>query len=149
MPTLLDGLPLPEKRELILDDCQALLNDEVSKKRGLTGLAVKAGYKMLNSIKPGAVRDAMDALLDDFLEALEPLHTEFLEASEPGIGAYLSNHKKKAADALLTVTDNRAEKSHHKALVGFYRKLRPTALRNVEEGIPGLARLLDRHYQSL
>ena len=59
MATLLEKLPLPDKREQIVDDCCRLLDGEVRKKGGMSGLAVKAGYKVLKSIKPGAVCEAI------------------------------------------------------------------------------------------
>ncbi len=148
MTTLLDKLPLPEKRAAILDDCQRLLDAEVARKKGMGGLAIKAGYKVLKSFKPGAVRGSIDGLLDDFIGALEPFHADFSAAGQGGtFGAHLKGRIPEVAEALVGVTDERADRSKHKTLVRGYRKLRPSAVRHVTEAVPGLADLFDRYYQ--
>lgn len=147
MSTLLENLPLPQKRPAILDDCNRLLDNEVRSKKGLSGLAVKAGYKVLKAFKPGAVRSAIDGLFDDFIDALEPFHGRYSEAGAAGsFGAYLKGRSDEVAEALLSVTDSRADHSKHKTLARGYRKLRPSAKRNVNQAIPGLADLFDHYY---
>ena len=147
MTTLLDKLPLPDKREPILDDCQRLLDAEVARKKGMGGLAIKAGYKILKSFKRGAVRGAIDGLLDDFITALEPFHADFVAKGEGTFGGFLKGRTGEVAEALVGVTDTRADRSKHKTLVRGYRKLRPSAVRHVTEAIPGLADLFDSYYQ--
>jgi hypothetical protein len=147
MTTLLTKLPLPEKRAEIVSSCCRLLDAEVGRKGGLSGLAVKAGYAVLKAIKPGAVAEAIDVLLDDFLGALEPFHGAFEKEGEAGFGGHLKEHAAQVAEALLKVTDRRAEQSKHGSLRGMYHKLRPSALRNVQEAVPGLADLVDRYYR--
>lgn len=146
MTTLLEKLPLPEKREAILDDCQRLLDAEVARKKGMGGLAIKAGYKVLKSFKPGAVRGSIDGLLDDFIGALEPFHADFAAAGQGTFGAHLKARTGEVAEALVGVTDQRADRSKHKTLVRGYRRLRPSAVRHVTEAVPGLADLFDRYY---
>ena len=148
MATLLEKLPLPDKREQIVDDCCRLLDGEVKKKGGMSGLAVKAGYKVLKSIKPGAVREAIDGLLDDFIAALEPFYGEHERTQEcQSFGAYMKGRPGDVAEALVRVTDERADRSRHKTLARGYRRLRPSALKNVTEAVPGLADLFDRYYE--
>jgi hypothetical protein len=113
----------------------------------MSGLAVKAGYKVLKSIKPGAARDAVDGLLDDFIHALEPFHEKYQEGDPGGsFGGYLKKRTADVAEALVRVTDRKAENSKHKNLVRGYKKLRQTAVKSVREAIPGLADLLDKYY---
>ncbi len=147
MPTLLEKLPLPDKRPAILDDCVKLLDSEVARRKGMSGLAVKAGYKVLKSIKPGATREAMDGLLDDFIQALEPFHEKYQESGPKGsFGAFLKKRTAEVAEALVQITDRKAEKSKHKNLVRGYKKLRQTAIKSVKDAVPGLAELLDKYY---
>jgi hypothetical protein len=148
MGTLLSHLPLPEKRADIVTACRELLEAEVGRKSGLSGFAIKAGYKTLKAIKPGVVTEAIDGLLDDFLEALEELHAEHAAAPAGTFGARMKQQAARVAEALVRVTDRRAEKSRHGTLRGMYHKLRPSALRHVEEAVPGLADLMDRFYRS-
>jgi len=147
MAKLIDKLPLPDRRSEMVDDCCRLLDAEVSRKSGLSGLAVKAGYKMLKGFKPGAVRHAVDGLLDEFIEALEPFHADFEKSGTGTFGGHIKGRKHEAAEALLAVTDRRAQNPDQKALAKAYAKLRGTGLRNVEEAVPGLADLMDRYYQ--
>ena len=147
MASLLDKLPLPEKRPEVLDDCVKLLDAEVARRKGMSGLAVKAGYKVLKSIKPGATREAMDGLLDDFIQALQPFHDKYEEKGSKGsFGSYLKQRDGDVAEALVQVTDRKAENSKHKNLVRGYKKLRQTAVKSVKEAVPGLSDLLDKYY---
>lgn len=148
MATLLERLPLPAQRPAVLDDCGRLLDEEVAKKKGMSGLAVKAGYKILKTVMGGKVRAVIDGLLDDFIVALEPFHAEYTQAGGGGsFGEHLKTRPDAVAEALLRVTDERARQSKHTTLVRGYHKLRATALRNVVEAVPGLAALFDRYYQ--
>jgi hypothetical protein len=148
MPSLKEKLPLPEKRSEMVDACAQLLDREVSSKGGLGGLAVKAAYKVFKSFKPGAARDAVDGLFDDFVDALEPFHQEYEQEHPTGtFGAHLKSRTGRVAEALVQVTDRRAERSRHKNLVKAYQKLRGSAVRNVEAAVPGLADLMDGYYQ--
>ena len=145
MAKLVDKLPLPDKRKEIVDACARLLDDEVRKKKGIGGLAVKAGYKVLKAFKPGAVTNLVDALFDDFIEALEKFHSDFDGAGL--FGGYLKTRDAEVAEALIQVTDRRAQKTKHNSLRKGYQKLRGSAKRNVQEAVPGLADLIDRYYQ--
>lgn len=147
MGTLLSHLPLPEKRAEIVSACRDLLESEVSRKGGLGGFAVKAGYGALKAIKPGVVVEAIDGLLDDFLAALEEFHSAHAASAQGSFGGRLKQDAARVAEALLRVTDRRAEQSKHGSLRGLYRKLRPSALRHVQEAVPGLADLVDRYYR--
>ncbi|MBN2496947.1 MAG: hypothetical protein JXR96_20315 [Deltaproteobacteria bacterium] len=149
MIALRDRLPLPEKRAAIIADCTRLLDDEVRRKKGVSGLAIRAGYKVLKAFKSNAIPDAIDGLLDDFIDSLDPLHESYLEDARgaSSLGGFLEARRGETAEALVGVTDRRAEKSRHTTLVKGYRKLRPIALDHVSQAVPGLAALFDRYYQ--
>jgi hypothetical protein len=145
MAKLVDKLPLPDKRKEIVGACAQLLDAEVRKKRGIGGMAVKAMYKMLKAFKPGAVPNTVDALFDDFIEALDKFHGDY--DGSGSFGGYLKTRDSEVAEALVQVTDRRAEKTKHGSLRKGYQKLRGSAKRNVQEAVPGLADLIDRYYQ--
>lgn len=145
MAKLVDKLPLPDKRKEIVDACALLLDDEVKKKRGVGGFAVRTGYKLFKAIKPGVVPNSIDALFDDFMEALEQFHSDY--DGTGSFGGYLKTRDSEVAEALVQVTDRRAEKTKHNSLRKGYKKLRGSAKRNVQEAVPGLADLIDRYYQ--
>ena len=58
---------------------------------------------------------------------------------------FLSNREVAVANALLTITDARAAKADKGAVRSAYEKLRGMAQRNVEDAVPGIGRLIDRH----
>ncbi len=49
------------------------------------------------------------------------------------------------AEDLLSVTDDRAQKTSHTTAKKMYLRMRDSAKRNVVEGIPALSRMLERH----
>src|SRR6185436_2132507 len=131
MPTLSDMLGVDPKRRVVVDDACRVLDDEVADKGGLSGLAIKGAYAVIKGIKPGFIREVVDALLDDFLKCLDPLYQE---AVAKGVrpGAHLQGNSGRVADALLAVTDQRAARAQRAVVKSTYEKLRPTAKKQVE-----------------
>ena len=135
------------KRPRIVDDCVKLIDSEVDSKGGLSGLAIKAGYKVVQSVKPGFVRESMDHLLDDFVRRLEPFYTQHKEkGGDPkSFGNFLSGKSAEVADALLGITDDKAKRAKNPGLKSAYDKLRPQAKKHVEEAVPRVGRTLAHH----
>jgi hypothetical protein len=133
-----------ETRGKVIEDACRVLDQEVADKGGLTGIAIKGAYKILQGIKPGFVREVVDALLDDFMDALDPLYQEAATKKRPA-GAYLKENASRVADALLAVTDRRAQGAQRPMIRSAYDKLRPMAKKQVEAAAPRLADLFDRH----
>ena len=132
------------KRASIIEDVCRLVDDEVGKQRGISGVTVKAGYKLVQGVKPGFVRKVVEFLLPDFAAALVPI-CEQAEAQGQPVGSYFSAHTNDVAEALLTVTDARAQNSEHGAVKGAYGKLRGSARKNVESAVPGLGRIIEKY----
>jgi len=143
MPSLKEQLGSGEKRAQVIDDALQVLDAEVADKGGLSGLAVKGGYKVVQGIRPGFVRDVVSGLLDDFLNAIDPLYQEAKQKGRPA-GAYLLENKGRMAEGLLAVTDRKAERADG-VLKKAYEKLRPLAKGQVEAAAPRLAQLLEKH----
>lgn len=135
------------KRAALLTDCERLIDSEVKGKGGLSGIAIKGAFKIVSKIKPGMIRDAMDNLIDSFVERLEPLFKEHSGAGgEPkDFGTFLTKNAARAADALLGVTDDRASRAKNKTLKSAYDKLRPQAKKHVVDAIPGAGRVFAKH----
>jgi hypothetical protein len=144
MSSLKEQLGSGEKRQQVIEDAIKVLDQEVADKGGLTGLAVKGGYKMVQGIRPGFVKDVVTNLLDDFLESMDPLYQEAQQKGRPA-GAYLVENKGRVADALLGVTDRKAQRADSGVLKKAYEKLRPLAKGQVEAATPRLAQLLEKH----
>jgi len=145
MPSLREQLSEdPTKREAVIDDALTVLDQEVADKSGLTGMAIKAAYKMVKGIKPGFIREVVANLLDDFVDALDPIYQEAIEKGEKP-GSYLERHRSRVADDLLSITDRRADRAKNRAIKSAYSKLRGTAKKHVESAAPRLGALLERH----
>lgn len=143
MATLKEQLGSSDKRQATIDDACRVLDQEVADKSGLGGLAVKAAFKVVQSVKPGFVREVVDALLDEFLGALEPLYREAVDKGQKP-SQVLQSNPGRVADALLGVTDARAQRAKRAAIKSTYDKLRPSAKKHVEAAVPRLGQMLDR-----
>lgn len=131
-------------RTSIIEEVCQLIDDEVTKQRGLSGVAVKAGYKVVQSIRPGFVRNVVQSLLPEFTAALEPIREQAV-AQGKSVSDYFTVHTEQVAEALLAVTDGRASSSQHSSVKGAYNKLRGSARKNVERAVPGLGRIIDKY----
>ncbi|MCB9602575.1 MAG: hypothetical protein H6720_19835 [Sandaracinus sp.] len=132
------------KKPAIVEDCLKLIDAEVADKGGLGGMAVKAAYATVKGVKPGFVKAVVEGLLPDFAQALEPLHQEATSKGQD-VKSYLVANQGRAADALLAVTDAKAQRSTNGVVKGTYSKLRGSAKKNVEAAIPRLGELIARH----
>ena len=131
-------------RVSIIEDVCRLIDGEVGKQRGISGVAVKAGYKLVQGVKPGFVRNVVETLLPEFARALEPIRQEALAQGQT-VSSYFNAHTEEIAEALLEVTDARAEGSSHGSVKGAYGKLRGSARKNVERAVPGLGRIIEQY----
>jgi hypothetical protein len=144
MATLAEVLTSDAKKAAVVDDCCTLIDDEVSDKGGLSGLAIKAGYSAIKGVKPGFVKNVVTDLLPEFASVLEPLYAEAKTANRP-VGAFFISNSGRVADALLSITDGKAQRSKSGVVKGTYDKLRGTAKKNVEAAVPRLGKLIERH----
>lgn len=144
MGQLTSQLADPSKKKAVITDCCNLIDHEVEEKKGLTGVAIKTSYKVVNSVKPDFIESVVRDLLPQFAEALDPMVEEALK-SKNGVQEHLVKNSKQAANALLSITDAQAERSNRAAIKTAYTKLRPTAEKHVESAVPKLATIIDRH----
>ncbi|MCP4504628.1 MAG: hypothetical protein GY822_32390 [Deltaproteobacteria bacterium] len=135
------------KRPHLLKDCVKLIDDEVKAKSGLTGVAIKGGYKIVCKIKPGIILESMDSLLNDFVKRVEPFWEQHVSdgGNETDFAQSLATQKEQVADALLGITDDRASRAKQRTMKKAYEKLRPTAKKHVAEAVPGVGRTLGAH----
>ncbi|AXK87597.1 hypothetical protein IU443_20805 [Nocardia farcinica] len=134
------------KRSAFLAEAKEVLDAEVSDKGGASGLAVKGGYAAVNKISPSIVPDALESLAPKLLEQLEPFWQEFKAAGGQGRFADLLVAKSdEVAEALLAVTDARAQASSRPALQKVYNSMRSSAKKNVIEALPRVGDLVQRH----
>ncbi len=139
----------PPRAELVAA-CVDLVNQEVKAKKGMGGIAIKGAYGTVKRIKPKFVPEVIDALLDDWLAKMEPYHVEWrglaAGGSDQGFGGFVADNAQDVAEALLSVTDERAESSKHKTARKLYFKLRPSAKSNVAGAVPKLGTLISSYF---
>jgi len=143
MSTLTEALSDPTKREKVIDDCVNLVDEEVQRKKGISGAVIKTGYKAVKGIKPGFIRKVVGDLLEPWSKALDPIWAEAVATGAPR--SHFDKNRDRVADALLQVTDDKAKSSKNKVVGSTYSKLRPTAKKHVEEAVPGLAGVLEKN----
>jgi hypothetical protein len=82
-------------------------------------------------------------MLDDFATRLDPLYQQAKSKSEP-VSVYFASRPAEVAEALLQITDARAQRANNQGLKTAYEKLRPTAKKHVEAAVPRIGRLIEK-----
>ena len=144
MGSLIELAKNPDSRRAIVDDASAMLDQEVGDKSGLSGKAVKLAFRAVKGVSPGMIPMSIDALLDDFCIAMQPIWEE-CQASGQSARPYFQSRANDIANALLAITDDRAERSTQRILKSTYSKLRGQAVKHISEAMPRLADLVEKH----
>jgi hypothetical protein len=144
MPTLAETFTAPTKRPIIISDCCTLIDEEVDSKGGISGFAIKGGYKLVKGFKPGFIPEVVESLLPDFCTAVQPIVDDAQKQGRP-VGQFFSANRDRVAEALLAITDERARRTRHGAVKSMYEKLRGLAKKNVEEAVPRVGALIQKH----
>ena len=144
MSKLAEVLNAPDRKRDVVRDCLGIIDAEVADKGGLSGMAIKAGYKAVKGVKPGFVERVVDGLLPEFADAVDPIFQEAKEADKPVKPHFVANSAR-VADSLLAITDGKAERSTNRVVKKTYEKLRGQAKKNVEAAVPRLGELIAKH----
>src|SRR5690606_17629385 len=115
MKSLTDALQDQAIRRAMTVETAALIDTEVADKSGLSGGALKAGYKTIKGLKPGFIEKVVGDMLPEFGRALDPFEREAREAAQP-IVPYFSANAERVANALLAITDAKAARSSNKVV---------------------------------
>ncbi|MGB3494086.1 MAG: hypothetical protein WBA57_15250 [Elainellaceae cyanobacterium] len=134
-----------QTREGVVADSVKLIDQQVSAKKGMGGMAMKAAYGTVKGIGAGYISGAVERLLPEVVSAIEPMWTEGLEAGDPV--AHLTQNQSQAADCVLSVTDTRAAKTSNGVIRSVYGKFRKSVKGDVESAVPGLAQIISQHLQ--
>lgn len=144
--TLKEVLLSTENRPKVINDAVALVDAEVKSKSGVTGTLIKTGYAAVNKFKPTLIPEAVDTLIDRFVEQLEPFYADWEGQGRSGtFEEHLTTRKSEAANALLSVTDQRAEQVGSGVVKSTYQRLRPMGEKNVVAAIPGLGKVIQKY----
>jgi hypothetical protein len=146
MPATLRQLLLaPETMPRVVTDCRGLIEQELSAKSGVSGTAVKAAYKVVTTFAPGYYQAAIEEMLPNLTDKLEPFWADFTASGGAEFGDYLAKRDGEVSEALLSVTDEMAAGSKRPALVRAYKTVRGGAGRHVEAALPNLGALVQKY----
>lgn len=145
MANLSDALLRPDVFPHVISDCQALVDQEVSSKSGLSATAIKVAYKAVKSFAPGYYEHALQNMVPEFAHQLDPYWTNFLASGGGHFGDYLASRGEQVAESLLAVTDQMASTSTRGAVVKAYGAVRGSAGKNIEAALPNLGALVQKY----
>jgi hypothetical protein len=143
--TLAQTLLAPDTQPKVVDDCYALIQQQVSEMSGISGTAVKVAYKTATKFAPGYVRHMVEHLLPDMADRLEPYWADFGASGGAEFGDYLAKRSDEVADALLSVTDAHCAASNKAAIIKAYNAVRGNAARHVAAALPNVGALVQRY----
>lgn len=139
--TLAGRLFLPEIYPRFVDDCSALILSEVEQK----GSVWRATFKMARKLKPNIVERTVRELLPEFVCAIEPCYADYRAQNALSFRDYLVAHEATVAEAIISVSDKRAERIHSRTLRSGYDRLRGRAYREIIGAMPEIANTLARY----
>jgi hypothetical protein len=140
--TLQQILLTPDTQPKVINDCYALIEQEISDKSGISGAAVKLAYKTVTSFAPGYYHDVVQDLLPQIVDKLEPYWADFSTSGSSEFGDYLAKRGGDVSEALLSVTDDVATRSKRPVILKAYRSVRGNAAKNVEAALPRVGELV-------
>ena len=133
----------PTKKEMIVNDCCNMIEEQIASKSGVGGMALKAAFAAIKGIKPGYINGAVEQLLPSCLTAVDPIWNQGMQNGDPV--KHMVDSSSVTADALLSVTDERVQKSSRQIVKGTYEKFRGSAKKHVEEAVPDFAKVIEKH----
>ncbi len=145
MGTLKDKLMEADIRPKLISDCAAVVDSEVASKKGIGGMVIKTGYKAFTALKPNIVPEAVDYLLDDFVEKLDVQYESFSKSGEASFEGWAAPRTMQIANDLLGVTDAIMARTNKTTLKKIYNGMRKVAERNVAQAVPAVGRLIDKY----
>jgi hypothetical protein len=143
--TLPEILLAPQAKPQVVDDCQALIDRQVSEMSGISGTAIKLAYKTVHKFAANHVHDQVEALLPLMAGKLDPYWADFHAAGGSDFGDYLSKRGDEVSEALLSITDARAASSTHPTIVKAYQAVRGNAAKHVVAALPQVGALVQKY----
>jgi hypothetical protein len=137
---LADGAP-----QQIAADCQALVEQELAEKSGVSAAAVKVAYKAVTTFAPGYYQQTVEEMVPEMLKELQPFWADFQVAGGGTFGDYLVKRNDEVTEALLRVTDGMAMDSERGAVVKAYKAVRGQAGKHIQAALPNVGALVEKY----
>lgn len=147
MKSLKEIIEDPKVSQSVLADGLRVLDEEIARRSGIGGMAIKGAYKIVKNVQGGRMLEkAVKVLMPEFVDKLDPHFACFQEEKRrETLEAYLRPHYDDLAEELLAVTDRKIKETDNRAVRGAYDKLRPKARKEVIASLPALARMMERY----
>ena len=143
--TLHEMLLTPDAKPRVVADVQALVEQELANKGGISGTAVKVAYKAVTAFAPGYYADTIESMLPDMADKLQPFWADFTASGGADFGDYLAKRPEEACEAMLAVTDNMASVSQRPAIIKAYKAVRGGAAKHIEPALPHLGAMVQKY----
>jgi hypothetical protein len=144
-PTLHEILLTPDTEPSVVADCLTLIEQEVKGKSGISGAAVKVAYKTAKTVAKGYLQSTVESLLPDLVTHLEPYWADFAASGAAGFGDYLVKRGEEVSEALLSVSDARAEMSDRPVIIRAYGTVRGGAAKHITAALPNVGALVEKY----
>jgi hypothetical protein len=144
-PTLQEMLLTPSVEPRVVADTQALVDQELASKSGLSATGLKVAYKGLTAFAPGYYQGIINILLPGWSNALEPYWADFNATGGAEFGDYLAKRPEEVCEALLAVTDAKAQESGRPTVVKLYKAVRGGATKHIEAALPNLGAMVQKY----
>jgi len=147
MKSLKEIIQDPKVSRSVVTDGIRVLDEEVAKRSGLGGLAIKGAYKVIKNLQGGRTLErAVQILIPEFIDKMDPYYSAYQkEGRGKTWSEYLRPHYDTIAEELLLVTDRKIHGADNRAIRGTYDKLRPKARKEVIASLPALTRMMERY----
>lgn len=144
MPQLRDRIMHGPREATVVRECAHMIESFLAGAGGMKGFTLRSALHTAQRARPDLLEQSSRRLLPEFLEALEPYYQDWDPTLESDFAAQLMRHKDAACDAILAVTDARAQRSSNRVVTSIYSRMRDGARKDVERVFPELATLIGR-----
>lgn len=141
--TLTEALKDADLMRRIVEDGVRIIDEEVQAKRGLSGKALRVGYRTIKKIKPDIIHSSLAMLLPGFAPAIDP-HWDRAVASGD-TDRYFRDNRDRVADDLLAVTDRRGEVARNRVMIKVYKSLRGKAKEHTAGSVHRIPELIQKY----
>jgi Family of unknown function (DUF6918) len=143
--TLQEMLLTPGIQPQVIADVQAMIEQELAGKSGISATAIKVAYKAVTAFAPGYYQETIKDMLPGMADQLQPFWADFTTAGGSDFGDYLAKRPEEVSEALLTVTDHMAEISERPVIIRAYKSVRGGAGKHIEAALPNLGALVQKY----
>ena len=139
---LKDILLAEDYRDTAVARITGVVEQQIARRKGLSGAGLRTALKMAKSNRPDMLPTVINRLLPHFCEALEPYFQQFQASDETDFQHFVMQRESELTEAMLSVTDGRAEQTQKKTFKRMYKQLRGTAGDELSAALPDIAALV-------